>query len=501
MPGAPRLVVTLPGRDVATVRAEVADAQRAGADIVEFRLDRWSEAEQHRAAELFPSPVPVMATVRSRAEGGEGPDSAENRIPRLRDLARLPIRWLDLEEDRDLALTSELPADRSFLLVLSSHLPADTSPEDLVGRMRRPLPLGAVRKIVLPASVGRLLEEILPAVDAVGTESTVLLTTGASGPLLRAWSLRRRYPMVYAGPARPAPGPGAPPVEPSQIPVDRLRWFFDSDPGRPIFALLGRPVGHSQSPYLHSRWMRRLQRHGLYVSLEIGSEPEFVESLEPLAEGGLRGANVTHPWKTTALASATRVGKGAEICGAANCLTFRDDEVEAENTDLAAALRRLGEIRAVGPWDGRELLVLGAGGSAAATLAAARELGTRASVLARSPAKASALADRFGARILPPTELRPFPIVVHATDVGRSGADPLALPVESVVGPGTVLLDWVYSPDDDVVRRAAESRGAEYEDGWRLLVYQAAASFALWWGVEPEDDEVEATVREGPCAA
>jgi shikimate dehydrogenase/3-dehydroquinate dehydratase type I len=499
--GAPLLVVTVPARTVAIARREIAQAREDGADVVELRLDRWSAEERTRVAELFPSAVPLMATVRSRSEGGEGPDSAEERRALLAGLARLPFRWLDLEEARDLDVLSRLPAERPIVVVLSAHLPEATPPAELVERSRRALPSGALRKLVVPATVGRLLGEILPALRAVPSEGCVVLTTGASGPLLRAWSMRRGYPIVYAAPATHASGANDPPVEASQIPVDRLRRFFGGDRPNPLFALLGRPVAHSQSPYLHSRWMRDRGFLGLYVALEIQSETEFVEALAPLAEHGFRGANVTHPWKTTALASATRVGRGAELCGVANCLTFRDEEVEAENTDLAAALRRLAELRENGRWPGDELLVLGAGGSAAATLAAARELPCTAHVMARSAEKAEALAERFGAHALSPDEVRPFSLVVNATDVGRAGAAGLELPLERAVSPGSVVLDWVYSADEGSLRRIVRSAGGEYEDGWRLLVYQAAASFAIWWGDEPAPDVVDRTIEEGPCAA
>ncbi len=310
--------------------------------------------------------------------------------------------------------------------------------------------------------------------------------------------MQLHYPFVYAGLPETWAAETAPPVEPSQIPVDRLRFLFDGG-GGPLFAVAGHPVAHSRSPYLHSRWMRAGRHPGLYVTLDILSEAEFVESLDPLVAGGLRGLNVTHPWKSAALASATRVGRGAEVCGAANCLTFRDDEVEAENTDLVAVLRRLDELRRIGTWDGRELAVIGAGGAAAATLAAARELGASAHVFARSAEKAAPLAKRFGATPLPRSEARPFSLVVQATDVGREGSSALEAPLTELIGPSTRVLDWVYSPADPVVKVVTEGAGGQYEDGWRLLVYQAAASFGLWWGAEPLPEDLDRTIEEGRC--
>ncbi|MGB6442566.1 MAG: hypothetical protein WBF81_04630, partial [Thermoplasmata archaeon] len=106
-----------------------------------------------------------------------------------------------------------------------------------------------------------------------------------------------------------------------------------------------------------------------------------------------------------------------------------------------------------------------------------------------------------GAAVLSPNEARPFPLVVHATTAGRDPPIDLAIPLGPIVGPGTQVLDWVYSPTDPVIRRTTEQRGGQYEDGWRLLVYQAAASYGIWWGEEPDAEEIEAAIAEGPCTA
>lgn len=494
---APLLIASLPGRTIEALRQETESARAGGADLAEVRIDRLAPNERDGLSRLFPAALPLLATLRSRAEGGEGPDDPDARRPILEEAGRLPFLWIDFEEDRDRPLADQLRAGGHSIQILSAHLPSGTPATELIRRSRAPLPAGALRKLVVPSSVAGLLGEILPALRATGRDSTVVLTTGPSGPLLRGWSMRLGYPFVYGSlPQGPSGGAG-PPVEASQVPVDRLRLLFDGGGEGPIFALVGRPVGHSQSPYLHSRWMRRTGKRGLYLALEVDSEVEFVESLGPLAENGFRGINVTHPWKSAALASATRVGRGAELCGVANCLTFEGEDVAAENTDLVAILRRLEELRSTGRWSGEELAVVGAGGSAAATLAAARELHVPAFVAARSEENAEALAARFGATAL--REPRAFGLVVHATDVGRSGVAPLEVPLRLLLDSKSHVLDWVYAPDRPEVRSIAEAAGASYEDGWQLLGYQAASSFGIWWGAEPEESEVARTIAEGPC--
>jgi shikimate dehydrogenase len=490
----PRIIVSLPGRSADEVRAQIERARAAGADLAEVRFDRWPAERRASAPELFPSALPLVATLRSRAEGGEGPDDPAVREAELLRLAQLPFQWIDLEESRDARLGDRLPGPTPPGKILSTHLSEFYDPSQLAPLLDGVAPPGALRKVVVPATVHVALREILPRISDASERGTTVMTTGASGALFRAWAGRLNLPVVYAS----LPASDGAPVEASQIPVDGLRYLLDAPENAPLFAILGHPVAHSRSPRLHSRWMHDQSRRGLYIALDIEAETELVSALDPLAEGGYRGVNVTHPWKIAALEAATRVGKGAEACGAASCLTFRDGEVEAENTDLVAILRRLDELRSDGRWNGEEVAVIGAGGTAAATLAALREEGASGTVFARDARRAKAIADRYGASVGAPPDAHPFRLVVNATDVGRTGADPLEIPLPALLGPSTHLLDWVYAPYAPTFADACERARASYEDGWRLLVYQAAASFEIWWGTEPDRAAIESAIAEGP---
>ena len=493
----PLIVVTLPARRLSEVAAEIREAADAGADAAELRADRLPREEIDGVGRLFPAPLPLVATYRSKAEGGEGDDEPERRRTVLRALAAHPFRWIDLEIARDTDAAAELPPADRLGRIFSCHV-------DRGGEPAWSGPLGALEsvegigKLVVRASVTEALGPLRVHAERVGAE-VVVLTTGASGPLFRAWSRRFGFPLVYAAPAAGGSSGGA--VEPSQIPVDRLRPFLDADGEAPLFALCGRPVAHSLSPRIHATWMREEGRTGLYVLLEIADDREFLDALGPLADGGFRGVNVTHPFKAVAAEAASELGAGARACGVANCLTFRGGEIVAENTDLLAILRRLGELRAAGRWDGREVVVVGAGGAARATLAAARELGAAATVRARRAEAAHELARAFGARDAPAERPTPGALVVHATDVGRSPGATLDVPLAPLLTSRTHVLDWVYTPASSVVRDAARAASASYEDGWRLLVYQAAAAYEIWWGRPPPESSVDRLASEGPCAA
>jgi shikimate dehydrogenase/3-dehydroquinate dehydratase type I len=491
----PAIVVTLPARTIAEARAQIDTASRSGADLVEIRCDRFSASELAHLGELFPAGVPLIATLRSRAEGGEGPDDPNDRARTFEVIAHLPFREVDVEVARDIPLAGKLARPGGRGLIASSHSAVPVSAVVWGRWVRESGPSGAVRKVVVPATVGQLLSELLPLLPPPGESALVAHTVGPSGPLLRAWGRRFGFPLVYASLPEEV---GSPPVELSQIPVDRLRPFVDAEGNPPLFAVVGRPVGHSRSPSLHARWMRSEGKVGLYVALDFGDEREFIDAIPPLIEGGFRGLNVTHPLKGAALEVADRVSSGAVACGVANTLSFEQGEVDAENTDLVAILRRLEELRSSGAWKGDSLAVIGAGGAARATLAAARSLGVEAHVWARRPDRASALAEEFGSHMVGARDsLRPS-LIVHATPLGREPVSPQEFPKVDWLRPGSHLLDWVYAATSPVARVAAEKAGATYEDGSRLLVYQAAASYGLWWGEEPAEDEVAAALEGVP---
>ena len=492
----PAIIVTVPARSVGDARSQVAEAHRAGANLAEIRLDRFSVPELDRLGTLFPSPLPLIATLRSRAEGGEGPDDAETRIQRLREFARHPFRWIDAEAARDFPAAESLTRTGVQDLIVSTHLPASVPGAEWSRLLRQSVPAGGVRKVVSPSSVGRLLNELLPAIPPPGECALVALTTGPSGPLLRAWSRKLGFPFVFASLPESTDVPSTPAVERSQIPVDRLLPFLRSEGTPPLFAIAGHPVDHSRSPTLFARWMREDGNVGLYVALDFEIDAEFADSMPKLAAGGFRGLSVTHPLKAVASELADEVGPGATACGVANTLTFGPDGVSAENTDLVAILRRFAELRSAGAWDGASVGVIGAGGAARATLAAARSLGVEAYVWARRAAEAERLAREFGARsVASPRDARPT-LVVHATTAGRRAESPSSPPNLDWIQKGVHAVDWVYLPEDPLVRRAAERVGTTYEDGSRLLVYQAAAAYGIWWDHEPSAERVAAAVGD-----
>jgi len=257
----------------------------------------------------------------------------------------------------------------------------------------------------------------------------------------------------------------------------------------PAACLIGWPAAHSRSPLIHHYWLRTLGIEGGYV-IEAVPPDEFKDFLFRLSLRGFVGGNVTIPHKERALAL-SKPDARARAVGAANTLWFADGELCSTNTDVEGFINNL-DAWAPG-WDSAEdALVLGAGGSARAVLFGLLDRGIKRVHLAnRTVARAQALADQFGERIVPVawdavSELLPRAgLLVNTTSLGMKGQPPLEIDVARLPQ-HAVVADNVYVPLETPLLAAARARGLKTADGLGMLLHQAVRGFELWFGRRPE---------------
>lgn len=257
----------------------------------------------------------------------------------------------------------------------------------------------------------------------------------------------------------------------------------------PAACLIGWPAAHSRSPLIHHYWLRTLGIEGGYV-IEAVPPDEFGDFVLRLSLRGFVGANVTIPHKERALALSTP-DERARAVGAANTLWFEDGELRSTNTDVEGFINNL-DACAPG-WDkADDALVLGAGGAAHAVVFGLVERGIRrVHLVNRTLERARALADQFGASVLPAGwetigDLLPRTgLVVNTTSLGMHGQPALELEVGRLPG-DAVVADLVYVPLQTPLLAAAQARGLRTADGLGMLLYQAVRGFELWFGQRPE---------------
>ena len=257
----------------------------------------------------------------------------------------------------------------------------------------------------------------------------------------------------------------------------------------PAACLIGWPAAHSRSPLIHHYWLRTLGIAGGYV-IEAVPPDEFKDFIFRLSLRGFVGANVTIPHKELALAL-SKPDERARAVGAANTLWFENGELCSTNTDVEGFINNL-DASAPG-WDGCEdALVLGAGGAAHAVVFGLLDRGIKRVHLAnRTIARARALADQFGANVLPVAwdaqgDILPRSgLLVNTTSLGMKGQPPLELDVGRLPS-HAVVADLVYVPLDTRLLTAARARGLKTADGLGMLLHQAVRGFELWFGRRPE---------------
>lgn len=261
------------------------------------------------------------------------------------------------------------------------------------------------------------------------------------------------------------------------------------------YAVIGNPVGHSKSPWIHAAFARQTHQDMAYERIEAPLDG-FVRTVDAFRAGGGRGNNVTLPFKDQAFAyCGTAVSERAAAAGVVNTLIFDNGGVRGDNTDGVGLLRDI-TINLGRSIAGKRVLLMGAGGAAQGVVGPL--LGARPERLVianRTPGKARALARRFGAASgggYGDLEGAQFDLLINATSASLRDEAP-DLP-SGLFASGALGYDMVYGRDTPFLALARAS-GATVSDGLGMLVEQAALSFQVWRGIAPDTRAVLAALR------
>ena len=267
-------------------------------------------------------------------------------------------------------------------------------------------------------------------------------------------------------------------------------------------ALFGQPVKTSLSPVIHQMFARQFGLDIEYRLIEPAI-PDFPEALEDFRRSGGAGCNITLPFKRAAWQLAAQASAGATRAQAANTLVRQPGGWFAHTTDGAGLMSDLLENHGIGIAHQR-VLVLGAGGAAAGILGNLLEQKPESVVLVnRNLDRAGALAERYSSlgnvTISSWSDLSSkgeFDLVINATSLGHHGKAP-SLPA-STFAAGSICYDMNYFKASLPLRSWCESTAVTYFDGLGMLVGQAAKSFAIWTGKQPNTRDVIAAVGDPP---
>lgn len=524
------LVATLAADHLAALVAALQDIPRGeedgvGPSLAEVRLDAlWpttpdtDTATDHLLSLTEDAPVPLLATLRPRRQGGAFDGPEETRIGLLVAAAKAGFAAIDVENDnQDMrALLRALRPDAPHVVLSDHRFPEPPSRVEGMRHLLAMQDLGSdVQKIAFPcgsfADALRALE--LAAGHRARNGRPCVMPVGGGAPL-------RALLAIAGNRATYGHAPGLAPAVPGQPDAAAIasvwrHWGLAPDDldtaGEGWYAVIGAPVHHSLSPQIHNGALRAAGRPQRYGALEVPPSPGALRLLLTVADRiGLRGLSITAPHKVQAADilradQADRLDPAATATGATNCIRIDDARGPVGTNTDATALRR---ILADHVAQGARLAVLGAGGAARAALWAGTELGLQCSFTSRDPERARAVQTALGAQWVPWEErhhLRPE-AWVQATPIGHP-EDPVPLRAEQLKD-ASLLVELVYADGPTPLQTLTPS-SVHVVGGRSFLLEQAVDAFRFWTGASPDRAAMAAALtgirgvrgEEGPDAS
>ena len=275
---------------------------------------------------------------------------------------------------------------------------------------------------------------------------------------------------------------------------------FDTPPDR--YAVMGNPVAHSLSPWIHAEFARQTRQRIVYDAIQV-DPGGFSQAVGNFQGAGGKGLNITLPFKQQAWTLVDGRSARAERAGAVNTIVFHPDGRSfGDNTDGPGLVRDLSENLGVA-LASRRVLLLGAGGAVRGVLGPILDRQPASVVIAnRTVDRAEELVRTCSAPSSVPVSAcgldelgdYDFDLLINGTSASLHG-EALPLPAE-ILAPGCCCYDMVYDAHPTPFMRWAAANGAAVVvDGLGMLVEQAAVSFELWRNVRPDSRPVVARLR------
>jgi 3-dehydroquinate dehydratase/shikimate dehydrogenase len=510
-------------------RRDAAIAAEAGADIVEFRIDRLTDAAD-LAPLLSGLGVPAIVTCRPEREGGlsELPDA--DRLLLLAKAAEHGAAYIDLELDRTLSQAQpyieQVPRERRPGLIASSH--DFTSRPDRLYNILADMnaSVAEINKIVWTA---RTLRDNVEAFELLTTRQkpTIALCMGDAGIISRILAKKFGAFLTFASLASGAE------TAPGQVTIDDMkrlyRWDAQNANTR-VYGVVGSPIMHSMSPALHNAAFAHIGFDGVYVPLLVNEGYEsfkaFMESFLAFEPLHLSGLSITIPHKENALRylkeKGAQIDPLAESIGALNTIVITREghtpslkaadspdsgtpssavgegggegssiRLRGFSTDYSAILDSITAALNITRDDLKNyrIAVLGAGGTGRTAVAALAHYGATVVVYNRTMERAQALAAEFtgktGKVVAAPMQKlcdSCCQIFINTTSVGmhpKIDASPIdGLNVQFT--PDHLVFDAIYNPMQTRLLQIAHAAGAKTIGGVEMFVRQAAGQFEAW---------------------
>lgn len=268
---------------------------------------------------------------------------------------------------------------------------------------------------------------------------------------------------------------------------------MDVNASTEIYCIFGNPVKHSLSPIIHNTSFHELKINACYLAFEPVGIQQAIEAMKHL---NILGASITIPFKVDAMSYVDEIDEIAMKIGSINTLKNVNGWIKAYNTDgegaIKAVLKKHQNIK------GKNILILGNGGSSRAIAYSALLHGAEVIISGRNHERVDALSkdlQKHGtSRAIVLNELnkslmQDVNIIINTTPLGMS-PDINQMPIrEELLMKHHTVFDIVYSPVKTRLLDEAQKRGCICIGGIEMLLNQALMQFNIWTGRKAPEEK------------
>jgi shikimate dehydrogenase len=266
-----------------------------------------------------------------------------------------------------------------------------------------------------------------------------------------------------------------------------------------IYAVIGNPVKHTVSPAIHNTLSKTLRHDNIYIPLKIEKD-KFNDAIEGMKAVGIKGFNITVPYKNDIIKHLDSIDRNAELTGSVNTVKIEGDKLHGYSTDGEGFLKSF-RLEAGTGFKNKRIVLLGAGGTTRALGGKlVLENPYKISIINRTYEKALHLKEMLNdyakkecVEACKASEsddiIKRADIIINTTSVGmHPHTDASPVTDRELLLNKPVIYDVIYRPEKTKLLKMGESMGCKVINGLGMLMFQAVAAYEIWNDIRIDDD-------------
>src|SRR3989344_4696994 len=466
------------------------------ADLIEVRVDYIRNLNEEDIKKIIKScEKPSIITNRKKDEGGFFKGNEDERIGILESAINLGVDYIDIEYSSNKNTIKNLIKKKNKTKIIVSHHNFKKTPDNIVNIYNNIKQLNPdLIKIVTNANSVTDNFKIFNLIKTANKEKRKIIAfcMGSYGEFSRVLSIILGSKITYASIEKGKESATG------QLTINEMANFYrikKVNRNTKIVGLIGNPVKHSWSHIIHNAAFDKLNINAVYLKFRVDKLKEFIDYFKKL---NICGFSVTIPHKIEIMGYLDKTDKKVKEIGAVNTIVVKSDRSKVSRkfknkkflsnknligytTDCEGAVQAL---KAKTKLKNKNVVLLGAGGSARALAYGLKEEDAKIIILNRTVEKAKSLVNRFDCNYGSLNDLKniDYDILVNTTSVGMYPDVNNFLISPNLIKRGSIVFDIVFNPFKTQLLQDAERKGCAIIAGFEMLINGALLQFKLWTG-------------------